>query len=59
MCVPYLLSSVHEMDCLREETVPVSDQSGVQSSVALTRRLQFEEIDVRFQCDASPFAHFG
>ncbi len=24
LCVPHLLSSVHEMDCLREETVPVS-----------------------------------
>ncbi len=22
LCVPRLLSSVHEMDCLREETVP-------------------------------------
>ncbi len=33
-----LLSSVHEMDCLREETVPVSGHSGAQSSVALTRQ---------------------
>ncbi len=31
MCVPYLISRVHEMDCLREETVPVSVRSGVQS----------------------------
>ncbi len=29
---------VHEMDCLREETVPVSGHSGAQSSVVLTRR---------------------
>ncbi len=36
--VPRLLSSVHEMDCLREETVPVSGRSGAQSSVASTRR---------------------
>ncbi len=32
------MSSVHEMDCLREETVPVSGRSGAQSSVASTRR---------------------
>ncbi len=38
LCVPHLLSSVHEMDCLREETVPVSGCSGAQSSVALIRR---------------------
>ncbi len=25
LCVPRLLSSVHEMDCLREETVSVSE----------------------------------
>ncbi len=36
--VPHLMSSVHEMDCLREETVPVSGRSGAQSSVASTRR---------------------
>ncbi len=34
----HLLSSVREMDCLREETVPVSGRSGAQSSVASTRR---------------------
>ncbi len=34
MCVTRLMSSVHEMDCLREETVPVSGRSGAQSSVA-------------------------
>ncbi len=28
LCVPRLLSSVHEMDCLGEETVPVSGRSG-------------------------------
>ncbi len=33
-----LLSSVHEMDCLREETVSVLGRSGAQSSVASTRR---------------------
>ncbi len=32
------MSSVHEMDCLGEETVPVSGCSVVQSSVASTRR---------------------
>ncbi len=37
LCVPRLLSSVHEMDCLREETVSVSGRSGAQSSVASTR----------------------
>ncbi len=36
-----LMSSVHEMDCLGEETVPVSGRSGAQSSVASTRRQQF------------------
>ncbi len=39
LCVSMLLSSLHEMDCLREETVPVSGRSGTQSSVASTRRL--------------------
>ncbi len=38
LCVPSLLSSVHEMDCLREETVPVPGGSGVLCSVASTRR---------------------
>ncbi len=37
MCVPQLLSSVDEMDGLREDTVPVSGRSGAQSSVASTR----------------------
>ncbi len=31
------MSGVHEMDCLGEETVPVSGRSGAQSSVASTR----------------------
>ncbi len=31
-------SNVNEMDCLREETVPVSGRSGSQCSVASTRR---------------------
>ncbi len=35
--VPRLMSSVHEMDFLGEETVPVSGRSGAQSSVAPTR----------------------
>ncbi len=43
VCVPQLLSSVHEMDCLREETVCVSGRSGAQSSVASTKRQQFKE----------------
>ncbi len=29
--VPRLKSSVHEMDCLSEETVPVSGRSGAQT----------------------------
>ncbi len=37
LCVQRLMSSVHELDCLREETVPVSGCSGAQSSVASTR----------------------
>ncbi len=35
--------NVHEMDCLGEETVPVSGCSGAQSSVASTRWQQFKE----------------
>ncbi len=35
-------SSVHEMDCLREETVPVSGRTSAQSSVALARWQQFK-----------------
>ncbi len=31
-------SNVHEMECLREETVPVPGRSGAQNSVASTRR---------------------
>ncbi len=42
LCVLRLLSSVHEMDCLREETVPVSGRSGAQSSEASTRRSKRE-----------------
>ncbi len=40
MCLMFIVksSSVHEMDCLGEETVPVSGRSGAQSSVASTRR---------------------
>ncbi len=38
LCVPCLMSSVHEMDCLGEETVSVSGRSGAQNSVASTRR---------------------
>ncbi len=57
------MSSVHEMDSLGEETVPVSGRSGAQSSVASTRRQQFKEgvcwmwgVQSDF---ASPFAHSG
>ncbi len=32
LCVPRLISSVREMDCLREEIVSVSDRSSAQSS---------------------------
>ncbi|ROL41856.1 hypothetical protein DPX16_3484 [Anabarilius grahami] len=35
--------SVHEMDCLREETLLVSGRSGAQGSVASTRWQQFKE----------------
>ncbi len=38
LCVPCLMSSVHEQDCLREETVSVSGRSGAQSTVESTRR---------------------
>ncbi len=37
-CVPCLISSVHEMDCLGKETVPVSGRSGTRNSIASTRR---------------------
>ncbi len=43
-------TNVHEMDCLREETVPVPCRSGAQSSVTTTRWHQFKEgvlLDVR------------
>ncbi len=43
LCVLHLMSSVHEIDCLREETVSVSGRSGAQSSVASTRPQQFKE----------------
>ncbi len=43
------MSSVHEMDCLGEETVPVSGSSGAQSSVAS---------DLRVVCVTSPAASF-
>ncbi len=36
LCVPRLMSCVHEMDCLGKETVSVSGRSGTQSSVAPT-----------------------
>ncbi len=51
LCVSCLLLSVqnvHEMDCLREETVSVSGRSGAQSSVASTRTVQRGSVlDVR------------
>ncbi len=68
MCVIYIykcvpLSSDHEMDCLREETVSVPGRSGAQSSVASTRQQQFKEgvcwvwgVQSDF---SSPFAHSG
>ncbi len=57
------MSSVHDMDCLGKETVPVSGRSGAQSSVASTRRQQFKEgvcwmLGVQSDFD-SPFAHSG
>ncbi len=63
LCVPRLMSSVHEMYCLREETVSVSGRSGAQSSAASTRQQQFKEgvcWMLGVQSDfASPFAHSG
>ncbi len=57
------MSSVHEMDCLKEESVPVSGRSGAQSSVASTGRQAVQRgsvLDVRVQSDLdSPFAHSG
>ncbi len=38
LCVPCLMSSVHDMNFLGKETISVSGHSGSQSSVALTRR---------------------
>ncbi len=49
LCVPQLLSGVHKMDCLREETVPVPGLSGAQSSEALTRQQPFKEGVCSFQ----------
>ncbi len=51
------------MDCLREETVPVSGCSCAQSSIASTRQYQFKEgvcwmWGVQSDFD-SPFAHSG
>ncbi len=43
LCVPCLLSSVHEMDCLKEETVSVPARSGAQCFIASTRWQQFKE----------------
>ncbi len=57
------MSNVHEMDCLREEIVPMSGSSGAQSSVTSSRRQQFKEgvcwmlgVQSGF---AIPFAHSG
>ncbi len=47
LCVPRLMSSVHEMDCLGKETVPVSGRSGAQSSVAVTVQSGGSVLDVR------------
>ncbi len=50
LCVPRLMSSVHEMDCLREETVSVSGRSGAQSSVAFDQMVTVQRgsvLDVR------------
>ncbi len=38
LCVSRLLSSVHEMDCMRQEAVSLSGRSGAQTSVVSTRR---------------------
>ncbi len=36
LCVPHLISSVHEMDCLGKAPVSVPGHSGTQSPVAST-----------------------
>ncbi len=38
LCVPHLMSSVHEMDYWGKETISVSGRSGAQSSVESARR---------------------
>ncbi len=46
LCISCLLLSkltVHEMDCLKEETVLMPGRTGAQCSVAPTRQQQFEK----------------
>ncbi len=50
LCVPHLISSVHEMDCLGKEIVSVSDRSSAQSSVAVDQTVTVQRgsvLDVR------------
>ncbi len=54
MCVPQLLSSVHEMDYLREETVSVPGCSGAQSSVASKFEVTVVEISICFSWGLDP-----
>ncbi len=63
MCVPQLLSSVHEMDGLREEncfcvwSFWCSELCSVDQTVTVQRG---SVLDVRVQSDfTSPFAHSG
>ncbi len=46
LCVPRLLSSDHEMDCLREETVPVPGRSGAQCSGSIDQTATVQRVSV-------------
>ncbi len=47
LCVPRLVSSVHEMDCLGKETVSVSGRSGAQSFDQMVTVQRGSVLDVR------------
>ncbi len=57
------MSSVHEMDCLREETVPVSGHFWCSELCSVDQKVTVQRgsvLDVGVQSDfASPFAHSG
>ncbi len=55
LCVPCLMSSVHEMDCLEKETVSVSGRSGARPDGNSSKR---QCADMRVQSDFdSSFTH--